>query len=1320
MQDEKDLDLEQTLNAMKNGTGVKFDRVNDQNPQEPEEESEPEKKIKKDEENSDESGEKQEEGKKKKEGEDDDDNDDDEVVIATTASGASISACAHKTKSVLDVLQSSYEITPEVNKQLLSRTKENISNVKKAMKKQQFDNEKQSELANQIHDLCTKMNNTINSEVRRSRYQDNGMSKALAMAFEPFTELSYVLLSMTPTKIWNDQFLVRTQDLLNEVAEALGRVNNARTYSERILLLMSLGSQYRTLFSTHPMLNGEVNFINGRGILPPWNVNTYTDMWEYYLYDDDANEADPIHDAIRHRGEVGDNAAQPDVTLTKPFFMFFVDDELIYNLRKLHISDNALAVLGNYGMPTDLWAATQADETAGNTWEPENETYLNSAYSTDNRDGHVETPHNIAMANKRRNFTWSHNGTLNIISKTPMKLRSRNDAFVNEVKALIDLARTKVIVEISEDVAFFMVLTLWLNAAFKYMIDINSSFMNYVKSGSKVDADRFIPPYVQNIILSALSDFTPTDKSFTADSILSVLFDKMDLQNDRTIAAGFRYSQQAYDILKKEFNSATYTINGDDEYYIGDAKVGNNKIVVTILQKLYLPVDLLAQAPSIETGFVSSNFTRVTHTITDPYMFGFATANAKFNKRRGVAESGILMNFSLFHFFARMTNAEYNAILADAMRYHTFRTLDDEETNLNNIFGFGFDDHHADHEGNIPYLRVYSPLTPAYKRSALLHQAPCSVPVNQLRPNTDADYHNPTVYLQPLWDASMQDIVSLKSVYHGANFISGATLGWCIQALINEHADTSWIMSALILSQLKSTMRFRIIETATLQTINTNITSLNYWVNALSNNTGDIADALYVGGVAPAANTGREVIYSTLMRRVGVYLREVLDYSPATMDNPYEKITYVAPATSVSTTDIVKAFRYVTLNYNGNNVIIDNKFKMADKTCPKVIYYTIAQDANGNSQIAQYARLIRDGEQINITEQSIIDQVKTPEFIDEAIIIFDNFHVAANQHGGANNVPQYNESRFAETITSVPGVIPNTNFVGYTTNMTDVIIETLATDSKVDLALNDVCYITSDFYPSSISYTMALPLCTYRSAAAIDTHEPAACINAFDNLRCFEILANAFHRCGFDAFDEQSTYAMLAAVTGVDANINFHVDGILIRDHDIFVRVNTNLAANDPYASVGFGFYPPAIPDNRQVNPTAASAGKDNISVNTPVTDEQAESFNSSYRYPKMIVVPATTAITGMPVFFDYILGGNLRNQTVASKKTKAFFDKFNSIVPDQGYGFYLRNNDEDSALFNIALNGNPNYQGNLNDQLVVSFTIRDVLKNLDIFFRDR
>lgn len=1316
-------DIDDVLNSLKNGTTVKFDKVvKSSTGDEVSEEEEKKKKDEKSEDNGDDPADDTDEEKKKKKkkpGSDDDesDDDDDTVVIATTGDGSSISAAKHKTKSVMNVLSSTYEVTPEVNKLLLARTKENISNVKKAMKKQNTEDSKQSEIYDTISKLCSEMNKVINDETKRSKYQDNGMSKALAMAFEPFTELSYVLLSMTPTKVWNDQYLIRTQDLLNEIEAALSRINNARTYSERVMLLLSLGSQYKTLFQTHPMIKGEINFINGNDVLQPWNINTLSDMWEYYLYDDNAERANGA--SMHYRGIVGDNAIQPDITLTKPFFLIFIDDELIYNLHQLHISDAALSVLGNYAMPTDLWNETLTDAANNVRWEPENETYRHSQIHTVNGDDHRAGEDEITIGDRRRNFTWSHNGTLNIISKTPLKLRARNDAFVNEVKALIDLATSKNIVEISEDVAFFMVLTNWLNATFKYMIDLNCSFMNYVDAGTKVDGERFISPYLQNIILKTLTSFTPDENSFSSSSIIDLLFDRMDIQYDKNVSNGFRYSDTAYQLLKKEFNSVTYTMEGDDEYFIGDAKVGNNKVVVTILQKLYLPIDILAAPVPVQTGFISSSFTHVQHTVDDPYAFGFAIANAQFNKRRGLPESAIVFNLSLFHLFCRMTNREYNRLINDALTHHTFQGLDNRDHTLNDIFGFHVT-HAVDNENpDIPYLRVLSPLTPAYKRAALLHAAPCSAAANALRLHENGDYVNPRSYMQPLWDAAMQELIGMKSNWHGNNVLRGATLGWAIQALINEHADTSWIMMALILSQLKSTMNFRIIEHIGLTTTSSHITSLEYWINLLSNNDGTILNSVVRGGTAVPENQGRTLIYSTLMRRVGYYYSTVLKYECATMTNPYEKLPYIVPASSVSTADIIKAFRFARLHVNGQNVLIDNNFKMADKTCPKTIYYSTRGDGHGVSQIVQYSRLIRDGEEINITEDSIKAQLETPDFINENIIIFDNYHVAANGAGGANNVPQYNQTELFNLVELTPGVVPNTNFVGYQLNVLDHIIEPLDTDSKVDMLLNDVCYITSDFYVTSISYTVVLPLATYRSDASIANHEPANHINAFNNLRCFEILANAFHRCGFDRNDAQPTYSMLAVLCGIDANIDFRADGILIRDYDTWAQLDVNAIAGDPRAMVGFGIYGHDITNALHLNRVAANEGKDQFRSTVVYTDEQAESFNSSYRYPKVAVLPASTEITGMPIFFDYI-NNTVDNTAISSKKTKKFFDKLNSIVPDQGYGFYLRNNDENSALFNLALNGNPNYAGQVADQLIVSFTIRDILKKLDIFFRTR
>lgn len=1354
--------IEKKLNSMKNGENkYQFD-VNDTHENDAEEEAEAGKK-KKPWENEDEQegkkdqddpgAEENDESKKKPKGKKGDDDDDDTVVIATTADGSSINADLRKSESFFEVAIKQYSSNEKLNKALLSRTKENIKLVRAEMRKA----ENRNEVNDKIHDVCKEMEAIVNDEARRSKYSDNGMAKALALAFEPYTELSYALLAMTPTHAADDQFSIETRDLFADISEMLQRISTARTASERILLLMTLGSQYRTLFQSHSMISGEVNFVNGRGTAA-WNQQTFEDLWAYYLYDVEFNDLVPVdghpqtQDTTRidniedngrkWRGQVGDNVQQPDVTIVKPFFLLFVDDKLIYELRKLHISEKALSVLGNYAIPTELWG-----ESASDTWEPEHETYLKSAIHCKSNDGYqaygdaVKNDFSkVKFAAKRPNFEWSHNGTLNLISNTPAKLAARNTAFINEVKAVIQLAESVSIVEISEDLAFFMVLTNWLNAVYKYMIDINGSFLQYVEKGVKANAERFIAPFTQDVILKTLASFTPQEGTFEASSVYDLLIRKVNLEYDRSTSVGYTYSPIAYNYMKDEFSSVTYMVNGDDEFHIGKVSVGNNKILITLLQKLYLPINLMItdndlSALEIKTNFMSSTFGHREIKVANPYLFATSVISLTFNKRRGASETGLLTNVSLFHLMMKISCSDWNKIIDDFLSNQVY-TYDGRRTTLANIFNMQPNASTSANFNKVPHIRVFNPMTPAYKRATYLQLAPLSTTSPKVE---NDDYNNDEIWFQPLMDQGFNAAPSVFADYTGANNdYFPCSIGWMIQALINEHADFSWILQSIFLTYIRTKLTFKICEDNNLKTYGNDFTlpMLPFCIKLTAGTTVvEVKSANY----DTYTTNYPAVPYSTYARRRQSFLKK-LGYNPEYINSPIEPITISSPKTALSTNDIIKAFRFVpyaTNEYNpvthltnSVNYIIDNKFADAGKSCAKTIYYSVGDPDNaGYSRIQEYRRIIRDGEAINITESEIRQQVVNPDFLNEGFIIFDDYHVN-NNTAATGTEPQYNQTTVTTPFAHAPYAICNTNLVGYrVSNIANVFPHMARQDlyPLTDNNLNRYCYIPDDFYPCCILFNNVIPFATQRSVHALgDNYDKR---NSFNNLTAYDLIANVFHRVGFDKYDFASTHSMLAALVGLDPAMEIWELGNVVRDADEYCEIADGSVA-DRRAALGCGFYARRTADGtaKSVKSDINADIRDNVGIiiKCGVLDPrelmklmpgQIQSFRSSLRYPKMFVAPASVELSGLPIY----KGSRDENEYyINSRKAISFFKHFNSIVPDQWTELYASPETDNIAFYNIQLQGNPNYSGTHNNQLTTSFTIKEILSSLGIFFNIR
>jgi len=1354
--------IEQKLNSMKNGENkYQFD-VEDTHEDDADEEAEAGKKKKPWEKEDEPNGKKDQEdpdaeendgSKKKPKGKKGEEDDDDTVVIATTADGSSISADLRKSESFFEVAVKQYSSNEKLNKALLSRTKENIKLVRAEMRKA----ENRNEVNDKIHDVCKEMEAIVNDEARRSKYSDNGMAKALALAFEPYTELSYALLAMTPTHAADDQFSIETRDLFADISEMLQRISTARTASERILLLMTLGSQYRTLFQSHSMISGEVNFVNGRGTAA-WNQQTFEDLWAYYLYDVEFNDLVPVDghpqtqdtsrianiedNGRKWRGQVGDNAQQPDITIVKPFFLLFVDDKLLYELRKLHISEEALSVLGNYAIPTELWG-----ENADDKWEPEHESYKKSSIHCKSNDGLLSYGDavgsnfsKVAFASKRPDFEWSHNGTLNLISNTPAKLAARNTAFINEVKAVIQLAESISVVEVSEDVAFFLVLTNWLNAVYKYMIDINGSFIQYVEKGIKANTERFIAPFTQDVILKTLTSFTPQEGTFEASSVYDLLIRKVNLEYDRSTSVGYTYSPIAYNYMKDEFSSVTYMVNGDDEFHIGKVSVGTNKILITLLQKLYLPINLMAADSDlsdlhIKTNFMSSTFGHREIEIANPYLFATSVISLTFNKRRGASETGLLTNVSLFHLMMKISCQDWNNIINDFFENQVY-TYDGRRTTLGDIFNLQPNADTNAAFSKVPYIRVFNPMTPAYKRAAYLQL----VPLSTTSPKVEDDkYNNDEVWLNPLMDQAYNTAPSLFADYTNTNQYLPCSIGWMIQSLINEHADFSWILQSIFLTYIKTKLTVKVCEDNNLRAYGTTFTLpvLPFCIKLTSATTGTVTE-IKSANYDTYTNNYPAIPYSTYARRRQSFLKK-LGYNPEYINSPIEPITISSPKTALSTNDIIKAFRFVPYAVNeynpvthltsSVNYIIDNKFADAGKSCAKTIYYSVGDPDNaGYTRIQEYRRIIRDGEAINITESEIRQQVINPDFLNEGFIIFDDYHVDNNTSSG--HEPQYNQTKVNVPFAHAPYAIENTNLVGYrVANISHVFPHMARQDlyPLTDNNLNRYCYIPDDFYPCCIVFGNVIPFSTQRSEHALgDNYDKR---NSFNNLTAYDLIANVFHRVGFDKYDFASTHSMLAALVGLDPAMEVWELPNVVRDKDEYCTIADGSWA-DPRAALGCGFYA------RRTGDAEAKSVKSDITTDIgnnvgviikcgileprelmKLMPGQIQSFRSSLRYPKLFVAPSSVELSGLPIY----KGSRDENEYyINSRKAINFFKHFNSVVPDQWTELYASPETDNIAFYNIQLQGNPNYSGTHNNQLTTSFTIKEILSSLGIFFNIR
>lgn len=1061
-----------------------------------------------------------------------------------------------------------------------------ISNRKEAFNKDaKVHYSKFEEISDEIRDKLRELESIVNDPSLSPMAVDNGSTIKLRDLIRPVVAQVYSVLGSIPTSSLNSNEVNREgSKLLQEVKIVLSEIVNANSTSDRFALIMSIRSLYLNLFSTNMMLRGEPNLVNSA------IQGEQTDLWRtFQLFSDASHEMST--EAAKSRNEVGDNAIEPDVTIVKPTFLLFPSQELKRSLMGLNISssligdyedDNDLGILGHFSVPTDFLGNGASDMT------PEEEDRSVEGLFTINGADNAKPTLNAP------NFKWSHNGTKNLRSTAPESYRRVNDAFVAEISALHTKATAYHIRELNIDIAFSLVLTGWLNAAFKVLVETNfNGTIEEVDKGIKFDADRMLPLNNDGMLFRILSGINLDKSNVSGDvplfkSVFSMPKRFMEELMGKTLGGKFHYSPVAYKFLHDDFKAMTFRLPSELEYYIGNNKAGDHLIKVVVAPKLYLPVDITVDPDvDIEVEIPRPRDTKP-GVVKNIFSFNIYSAKTHYVASRNADENDYIFNQSIFHAIQSLDRKTYQSYLDRFFDNNTFIAGNSiEEKSLATLFG------RVNKTFNgVGYTRLFSSIAPFYNKNKILGLTRTY--------NQSAKANNNRIQY-PIMDESF--------FYDGANNIkvSGSNdygtfgLSDYIRSIFNFHGDWSWIEAAIVASMIMTGY----VSTPTKPVFN-------------SNNPVPYEKLSY-----SFQSTPDHILLSTVLRRARAYMdSDRYKFGFTRFNNKIIDDIYPTSSKRITKADILKAFRFSKYDRT-DAFIIDNNYK--HDFASRKHWFEIT-----DGQLSSIHYLLKEDTAVNITEANLMSEIVKENF-EGNFLIYDDLSV--------------------NKLNLTPQIIPATPLVGYKLSSVAArnrILQDFITDAKVytKLGLNEFTYISDDFYPTHIVYTVTIPTNTTHLEVAVpeslrtykwDNGKTDATTNLpqVNNIKYFDVALQVAHRTGMSAGNPQGFRTMLQLAFNINSNI---VTRDLTRDEDTYDTGTTDNGEGMNYDG--------------------------NIRYLDILGDNPAEnmSFVSSFRYPQTVTVRAHGQITGLPKHISE--GSALKDSSYWSiAKANSFMNKLGASV---------------------------------------------------------
>lgn len=848
------------------------------------------------------------------------------------------------------------------------------------------------------------------------------------------------------------------------------------------------------------------------------------------LSNEDASRLYPLHNEINdeffhylNRDAVGDNSILPDITIIKPVFLLFVDDDLKKSLKEMKVSDSYIGLLKNVSVPTLI---------------NEEKFYADPAQNLIEDTGLFTV----------KEFEWSKQGVdqscESVAIQTVKAYKERNEMFLKELRDYLALAKANNAVEISRspDVAFVHVLTWWLNAAYAAIVERQFDIAGIIDKGIKTDFNRGLGINTMTFATKFLTSLqsSNTDGKTGYDSLIQVPLTLANNKYNGSLRNAKLYmSKYAYDEMTKAVIARTFIPEESDiEYYIGYNKVGTHRISVNVVPRVYLPLDITVTNAGYINVITANGEERVA--IGDIFCYAHKTSRTIVKQDRKLSQSAYLMNISLFHMIYKVTAETYQSTVKAFFDTTSFSTESLRPQTLSKIFS----------NGKVSFKRSFSGISPFYNKSIHIRR-------------TKAHDSTNSMYYQPGIDQAMQ-----KPVYiNDKGLITSARpfgLYDYIVSLFNNHGDYSWVESFIYLTQTFSGYcQLLPVDAKPLEGSKT-VSCVNLtFMKSMSDKNMRVYDLIRENNM-----------YQTNLKLNG------------TFNVPFESIKTKVEVDGalnkyISQDDIIRAFRYTTYHRKSNEpYLIDNFYKTLKDGC----YFLPSID---NGELTTINVLLNDHQMYNIDKDFVMSAFKSSYANDGKLLISDNVN--------------------ANKLTLRPTVIKNTNYVGFsgTSAMIDNFFSFDKTLAKKTLDVNKYVYISDDFFPTSIFYTVPVFSNTERGGdVAVQRSVP------------FEVILNATIRSGFIDKNIASCILALQAACGISTD---------------YISAYTDLY--------------------REVDKVDGSEFRTSLD----------KTFLSTANGSETLLVPATAVLTGLPEFGDNATDIDMYSLT----RSKQFYGYFKSIIPN-------------------------------------------------------
>lgn len=1092
------------------------------------------------------------------------------------------------------------------------------------------------ELTDVLKDALKAAENAINDKrLNEALSTGNGSAKQLISLLKPLSDQMFMLLASVQTTGYRvSQIPAEDYNVLRDIKGTVDSVIQPQTATDQISTIMSLRNLYLTLSSTNRMIQGEINLVDNLEMFRTFRI----------FGDVDANDRDIIN---LSRDSVGDTSIEPDIAIIKPMFLFFVDDKLRRSLTDMGISPRLIRALGNYSIPSLFNGNSNTDT------NPEEENLTFSSLSRISRSDNAKVTHSFP------DFVWSNNGVDSIRQKSIMAYKSRNEKFINEIQELFNTMNSHNFKEFSYDVCFSIVLTNWLNAAYKVLVESHTHISELIQRGVATDMDRMVGlsgPAIASYLLDSITFNVSENKS---TNYMGLIEDAINNNNVISMTKKLTYSEFAYKSLVSAYKSVTYVTTSDLNYYIGETKIGQHKQKVVVAPKLYLPVNIADNTVNyhMEVKVRKAGAINNICYVKDIFSYRVPLIKIAYSANRDSTEAGEIVNISILHTLANMTNAQYKSRLDAFYAANYITKPKGEEISFTKLFGAYDNVSHgllaADKHMGFP--RLWSSIAPFYMKNAILG----------LNPITIGDVTESTCVLAPFIDQLANGTYNINKDVSGTNYNKIFSTADYLKAIMNYHTDFSWIESWAVLSRIymgychcvntlvsgeDSVYPTDLLDSEGIPILSSE--SEYYQIPSITFLTSPSSDSL--------VQSSQEAV-TTVMRRASYIFDEGKYKIKVTRFNNNLDVSPSGNSSMISTNDIMKAFKFVAYNKGtGGYYLIDN-----NNPFPNMSRKTWFNIVSGEPDLIN--SIIPSEVAVNIKADDIKNEILTQSYISGNLLIYDRFNSESSK------------------LSYDVSLIPSTNLIGYRFGNSvsrEKVLKRTSDGSGKYLNFNKYCYINDDFYPTFIKFTNVIPCNTGLFRYVTETTK-ASTLDSMSNGKFFEILGNFFHNIGVDNGNMQGFRVLLQSAFGIRPMINTRS---LISDN-----IDETLLAN------GYN-------DENYMSLTDSEGIGDESNINY---------FKSSFRYPQFAIVPTSQVISGLcdlPPIEDEDFELSY-DTSVSMSLSQKFFSKFGSILPNYQTSNQTYTRDKGEA-FLYALNQriqNANLT-NADNDLVIDVTIRNIL----------